>query len=442
MSSRWNSKVVVLTAVLMLALPVLAFAQTARLEGMRMQGDYVKDYTSIYTYPSQVSNVGNLFYGELGTSNGNNSTPSDRAVGGVMGNWWDGRFGTWAFHLRQSTPVLGGSSTSHPPSVSGPSFGGDPNTNNNEEFDIMWGKKLGGASVGARLNRSFYSTEVSTPTAKTTLAFDPSATFAGAIGQNMARNITGIGGGVGFEVNPNTNVELGLLYQTRTWENTTAPIGGATNGSEDSPTSYLFAARAMWQWQPNVMVTPVFRWYSYDLSRKSVTGGATSTFDNTLKGWQVGVAGNWALGTNDLMVWGLDFIQNKAEQIDPLFSFAGVAGADQDSTTVTESVSPRMFAALETHVNSWLTLRMGASKGAYSKFKNEPTRTTTNQVTTTGTTFEMSLGCGVKVGTLQFDAEMANQSYQYAHGFFGGTSGGGSSPGSGYFPRVTATYPF
>ena len=51
----------------MLALPVLGHAQTSRVEGMSLQGDYIKDYTGIYTYPSGVSSVGNLVYGELGT---------------------------------------------------------------------------------------------------------------------------------------------------------------------------------------------------------------------------------------------------------------------------------------------------------------------------------------------------------------------------------------
>jgi hypothetical protein len=438
MSSRWIKKSVALAVALAIALPVVASAQTSRLEGMTLQGDYVKDYTSIYTYPSQVSNVGNLFYAEVGNTFGGGSflnpgTVNDRSVGSVMGNICDGKFGTWAFHLRQSTPELGhGDLTGSVGGSINPS--GDPNTNNNEEFDIMWGRKLGGTSIGARLNRSFYQTVASNPAVTTTLGFDPSGGGTPQ-GQNLARNIMGLGGGVGFEMNPNTNVELALLYQSRTWESTVSPIGGATNGSEDSPTSYLFSARAMWQWQPNVMVTPIFKWYSYDLSRKSITGGTTSTFDNSLKGWQIGAAANWALASNDMLVWGIDFIQNKADQIDPIFSFAG-SGAT-DSTTVTESVMPRMFAALETHVNSWLTLRMGASKGAYSKLKNEYTRSTRGKFETTGTTFDMNIGCGVKVGSLMFDAVMADNSYSYANGLLGG-----ATPTGGFFPKVTATYPF
>ena len=62
------SKFVVLSALLLMALPVLAFAQTSRLEGMTLQGDYVKDYTNMYSYPSTVVNTGNLAYGEFGNT--------------------------------------------------------------------------------------------------------------------------------------------------------------------------------------------------------------------------------------------------------------------------------------------------------------------------------------------------------------------------------------
>ncbi len=44
-----NSKrfLIAMLAVL-IALPVVASAQTARVEGMALQGDYIKDYTAIY----------------------------------------------------------------------------------------------------------------------------------------------------------------------------------------------------------------------------------------------------------------------------------------------------------------------------------------------------------------------------------------------------------
>src|SRR5439155_9504785 len=154
----------------MLALPVLAQAQTSRVEGMSLQGDYIKDYTGIYTYTSGVSSVGNLIYGELGTAPGTPGTLFDRSVGAVLGNLWDGRDGTWAIHLRSLTPQLGqGDATAQP---NPGSLGFDPNTHSNESFDLMWGKKMGTNSVGLRLNRSFWKLEDDLAGVTTALKFD------------------------------------------------------------------------------------------------------------------------------------------------------------------------------------------------------------------------------------------------------------------------------
>src|SRR5262245_20623621 len=158
MHSRWLTVAIGLLVVRRLALPVVGLAQTSRVEGMSIQGDYIKDHTGMYTYPSCITTTGNLMYAELG-NNGvfNPSTGApftfDRQVGGVMDKLFDGRLGVWGLHLRQETPQLGqGDAFSQP----GAGFGGaDPNHNINEGFDLMWGHKAGTTSFGLRLNRSY-----------------------------------------------------------------------------------------------------------------------------------------------------------------------------------------------------------------------------------------------------------------------------------------------
>lgn len=344
MRARWISRTLILCAASMLALPVASSA-TSRVRGLAVQGDYVKDYTGIYTYISGVTNVGNLVYGELGDLNKFSADPAtasplDRSVGAVMGNLWDGRLGTWAIHLRQFTPQLGQGQRDTLANPAPGAFGEDPNFHTNETFDIMWGKKFGTTSVGLRLNRSFTSVEGDLTDlpgfgAFTTLKYDvnpstaPSEAYA-----NTHRNVLGFGGGLGFEMNPNTSGEVALLYQSRTFE-VTSP---AEKIEDDGAASYQLAARVMWQWQPNVVVTPVFKWYSYDLSTKSSIGGSA---DNSLKGWQIGAAGNWTLGQNDLFVLGLTFAENKAEQesgvITPPSPFTPFAVTDG---TITETIAP------------------------------------------------------------------------------------------------------
>ena len=410
MMNRRNLTILALGAALSLALPVMALAQTSRVEGMALQGDYIKDYSGIYTYTSGVSNVGNLIYGELGTAGPLAPATNDRSVGAVLGNLWDGRFGTWAIHLREQTPNLGqGDASSH----GAPGIGSDPNTNTNESFDLMWGKKFGTKSLGLRLNRSFGSQEF----AGTNVI--GGITKTEGIG-NLNRNVLGFGGGVGFEVNPTTNVEMNVLWQSRTFkvEDPTVP---ALTSEEDGPTTYQVAGRAMWQWQSNVMVVPVVKFYSYDTSVKNGTPAVVTK--STLKGWQVGLAGNWALGTNDLFVLGATFARNKQE-------------AANKNVLSTETFAPQVFAALETHLNSWLTVRFGANKAAWYTIKNEVVAPAGSTKTNGFSSFEMNLGAGLKFGNLQLDAILDN-SFPHNLPFF--VSGNNTA---NMFPKVTATYPF
>ncbi len=449
MSSRWILRSFA-TAAVLVALPVMAMAQTSRVQGMALQGDYIKDYTGIYTYVSGVSNVGNLVYGEMGNFLTNSNSPDitgdgfgdypltlDRSVGAVLGNLWDGRYGTWAIHLRQETPAIGqGDAFSQP----GVGSGIDPNHNTNESFDVMWGKKMGTTNVGLRLNRSYFRFKDEIPGVTTSLEFDAPSTPAGG-DPNLARNVLGLGGGIGFEMNPNTSVELSILYQSRTFESGTT---GGTKNEEDSPTTYSIAGRAWWQWQPNVMVVPVFKYYSFDLSNKITppAPGAATTFNNSLRGWQAGIAGNWTIGSNDLFVLGATFAQNKLEQEYDILGVGaalspGLATPLGPELKVTETIYPQVFAALETHVNNWLTLRFGANKGAWQTLKvDDLTAGADQEVNVDYSPFSMSLGAGVKLGTLQLDAVLNDQFPQTLGGFFS------QIPNFVSFPKVTATYAF
>ncbi len=413
------AKILVLGA-LMLALPLVAMAQTSRVEGMSIQGDYIKDYTGMYTYTSAVSNVGNLIYGELGVSTG--GTPTDRAVGAVMGDWWQGRYGTWAIHMRQFTPQLGQGDATSNPAPGSPPLASDPNFNTSEQFDVMWGKKFGTTAFGLRLNRSFGQVELDNNPVGLGNVSDLKFDFT-QFNPNLARNVLGVGVGLGLEMSPTMNLETNLMWQTRTFE--ISDTTGATVTEANGKTAFQIAARAWWQWQPNVMVVPVFKWYSYDLSTNT---GATHA-DNSLKGWQIGMAGNWTIGSNDLFVLGSTFAQNKIQQEVDLF------GAGFANGKITETFTPQVFAALETHVNSWLTLRFGANKGAWHRTDFDD-RSRPGDLIIHDSPFNMTLGAGMKVGSLQLDAIMNNA---FPHNGLNFISGNTTSP---LFPKVTATYSY
>lgn len=437
MRARRTLKAIVTCALAVLTLPSVVSAQTSRVEGMAVPGDYIKDYTGIYTYISGVTNVGNLVYGEFGRAIG--GTATDRAVGSVLGNLWDGRFGTWGIHLRQFTPSLGQGDAFTPVNPGG--FGSDPNFNANEAIDLMWGRKSGTTSFGLRFNRSYFRDQDALPGVITSVfQADPSGALTDP---NLARNVTGLGAGIGFEMNPNTNIELSLLYQNRSFEvsDTPVPPGVATSNEDDGPTTYMLAGRAMWQWRPDVLVIPVVRYYSFDLANKTVAGPTTTSFDNSLKGWQAGVSGNWTLGTNDLLVLGVAFAQNSVEQQYDIFGVAADIAASTgtpigDELKISEMITPLVFASLETHVNSWLTFRMGAQKGAYEKLTVEDQAASAREIETTSASFLMNIGTGVKLGTLQLDAVLNNTFPHTLGGFFSNIANFVA------FPKVTATYAF
>ncbi|MEO5989228.1 MAG: hypothetical protein ABIU54_08140 [Candidatus Eisenbacteria bacterium] len=429
-------------AALLMTLPVLASASTSRLEGMALPGDYTKDFTAIYGWPASVTSVGNLVYGELGNQlvNPTTGTPNgtERAMGAVLPNLWDGRFGVWAIHLRQQTPALGQGDVMTGPN---PGQGGnDPNDHQNESFDIMWGRKFGSTSLGLRLNRSFFSSEDETPGVTTLFEADGPGT-ANTGDPSLARNIIGFGAGLGFDLNTNTTAELSLLYQSRTFEVSTAP----TNTYEDDGgTTYMFAGRMMWKCQPNVLVVPVAKFYSFDLSQKIVNGGTTTTYDNSLKGWQAGIAGNWALGSNDLFVLGATVAQNKLDvQNDPFNLNGGILNGFgfSDEFEATETFLPQVFMSLESQVNSWLTLRLGANKGVIHTYKVKDNMTGNNQtLTLKDSPFNMAIGASVKTGALTFDAVLDDNFYNNPIAQLMGGSSANYGWNDTAFNKVSVTY--
>lgn len=380
-------------------LPAVASSSPARVAGLNVPGDYIKDYTGIFSYVSGVSTVGNLVYVEPG--NGGNN-----AMGAVLGNLWEGRLGTWGVNLRRLQPSLGQAVAFDPVNnqVSDPNLTG-------EAFDVMWGRKMGNGTFGLRINRSFFSDEVSTAT----------GTVEG--GGNGNRNIWGVGAGFGFAMNSNTDVEIGGLFQNRSFKDPAAGVGQPAE--DDGGTTYMLSGRAFMKGGNNLMVVPVAKIYSFDLS--SIDGSAPAvTTDAKLSGWQFGLAGNWTLGSDDLFVLGANFMGDKITQT--------VGAAPEQSQS--QTYYPNVFMALETHVNSWLTARFGAQNAMMYSLKNENLAPNTTE-TIKDHVFTFNIGASAKVGSLALDAVLTPQFWNNPVGATF-NNGLGSNP----FSRVSATYSF
>jgi len=432
MSSRMV-KWLILASVLLIAFPVVAGASTSRVAGLGIQGDYIKDYTNVFTYGSCVPNVGNLVYGELGNWNSDSRT-DDEAVGAILGNLWDGKYGTFGIHLRSEIRQLGQGDANTPIDADG---AWDPNENTSHSFDIMWGKKFGAMSLGLGLNRAYARLE-GDPTiwdgefgAYNDIKGDYRNT-SGPLGLNYNRNVLGFSGGLGYEMSPKLTLEGSILYQSRTFE---AKDTLGTKYSNDGSGAYLIAVRGLWQWQPNVLVVPVVRVYSITSKVKyedptaetPLTAAEKSPIDDSNSGWQAGLAGNWTLNQNDLFVLGATLGSST-------YKYKG----DNDGLydyKYDDTFMPLVFAALETHLNSWLTLRFGAQQGVFytEKYTNNITKNVTKDHYSW---FDMMMGASVKLGTLQLDATL-NPDFVHNGPYL--ISGENTS---GMFPKVTATYTF
>lgn len=394
--------------------PAVAFASTARMTGLGIPGDYVKDYTGMFTYLSSVNSTGNLVYAETGTMFGWNSV-GDRAMGAVLPNLFDGKAGVWALHMREYHPALGQSWWGAPINGGFESYDPNDNTSSSESFDLMWGTRMGSANVGLRLNRQFESYDDGTDTEEGN--------------GNDGRNILGFGAGIGFDMNENTSVEVAAQYQSRTFDE-----GDAVGDLEqDGGGAILIAGRAWMKVGPNTVLVPVVKLWSID---QSVTDG-TTTVDDKLSGWQAGLAGNWNVGRDDLFVLGAQILSNKEDM------------GDDDWT---ETLMPNVFMALETHLNPWLTFRAGAQQSVMATYKYETTGLTQ---TFKGSDFSFMMGTTVKMGNVQFDAVLdpaffnnpfaqllgnTNAVFEGA-GYYNNASrvGGGPTMGTA-FPQVSLTY--
>ncbi len=395
-------------------LPAVAFASTARMTGLNVPMDYTKDFTGMFTYTSCVNSVGNLVYADAGTYF-YSGTPHDQGVGAVLPNLFDGKAGVWAIHMRNWAPALG-QSWFLTPINGGNSFDPNQNTNTSESFDIMWGHRMGSANLGLRLNREFSS-------------YDNGSSTSEGNG-NDGRNIMGLGAGVGFDMNPNTSVEIGLQYQSRTFDNGATP---AT--TEDKAGAYLLAARAWMKGDGNMTLVPVLKYWSLDHG----TSNGTTTVKDEWSGWQAGVAGNWAVGQNDLFILGGQFMGNSEKM---------------ENEKLSETFMPNIFAALETHLNPWLTFRFGAQQAVFYTQKDEDT--SPGGVTTKDkySYFTYMMGTTVKMGNVQFDAVldpgflnnpfaqlMGGTNAVYEGTYYYGYDRANGGPGyATVFPQVSLTY--
>lgn len=383
-------------AALALLVPVLAAASSARLAGLAVPGDYVQDDAGRFTYLSATATQGGLVWVAPDAADNN-------AMGAVLPNLWGGRAGTFAVSLRRFAPALGQELYLDPAAISEL---GSPDVNTaGESLDLAWGRRMGERSLGLRVQRSFLSRS----TAAGTTEGDG----------NNGRNVSGFGAGYGFPLRGH-DTQVAFQYQTRDFKGTSLNTPSSAHSNRGG--TWLVAGRTFVKAGPSLTVVPSVRAYSFGRGFTNATG---QEFKSILSGWQAGVAGNWTLGANDLFVLGAQLVSNRNDLIS--------TGAN---VVRTESLSPNVFAALETQVNAWLRLRFGARNTVTYSIKDVPGSPLSTAQTIKRDTFFYNMGASVKLGGLDFDGVLTPN-------FFDGPAGNVlNGAGGPTFSQVSITYTF
>jgi hypothetical protein len=434
-----------LVAALVTLVPAAALASEARVQSLGLQGDFIQDYSNVYAYPSTIVRYQNLVYGDLGTKDvtggdlsefEDNSGPvpalqnGGRAMGAYL-NTWKWLPGTWGIQINENHNALS------------QAYGaGYYDRNRNEGITLLWGGKMGAASVGLSLEKSnARATDGNDVVAPYT--WSPASLSAAGMNARQAmntinaslgaedRNSWGVGGGVTFNwdgFGRQHQADIAVHYRDNTFEVSDAAAG--TTLQDNGNTSWAINARAQMAVSDNSYLTPVFNWYSMDRGSEftdTTTPANNFDFDNSVKGIQIGIAESWVLRESDLLVLGVSFNHQSITFDDPT-----VAGTPFD---LSYNTTPTVFGALEVHPASWWHVRMGAGKPVWSRL--ELTDNTAGTTTTIkDSPLQYALGTGFRLGNrLDLDA-VVNQDFSFTGGW--AASGNSETP----FSTLSMTYRF
>lgn len=456
MSSKLFAKLLVL-ALLVVALPHVASASSARVEGLGLQNDYVMDYTNVFVYPSLVGQYQNLVYGDLGRkdvtggtlsdfqdNNQSNTNDANRAMGAILGNLWGGKAGVWSLHFNENaTPMSAALGAQY--------F----NRNANEALDLIWGYKFQKMSLGITLNKSYSSEELQNGTlilrpftpGNATVA--PSGAFNARQFYNVIASVvgaqdwnsTGVGAGATFDLgesdHPTTlDVSGQLRWLTQEQSDTT----NATILAQDQGgVSYAVNARLHWGKSEDFHLMPVVNYYRMDLGVEGSdrTGATNYSFDRTATGFAGALVGSWKLRDSDWFWLGANYEMSKMD-------LEGVAGAIFDPVTgaqisdgghveVNYQNAPGIFGALESSLWPWFTVRLGAGKPLFSTLKITDKDAPELETKYKDSPLQYSVGVGFHFAKIDIDA-LVNQDFAFTGGYL--ASGNTETP----FSKLSATY--
>jgi len=402
MLKNWSRIALASFLVLMIGASV-AFATTARVRSLANTGDYISDDSAVNRWYSTLTSFGNQVNAEMGQWNGS-SLADTRGLSWTQSCGEDGKYGTYRISLNENA-------IDHPGFWIGNPFYqvhvpgnvdnlGDPLALNlwddtpMNKWDIAGAWELGEAiSLGVSVTQSKWSGEDQTVDAKASNSF-----------------VT-LGAGITWSNNDNMVLDGSLTYGMAGGD-----VSLGTQSVEwDSKTAVDIAARLFYDWKDNVTLVPVVEYATseYALSVTQVGAPPVDTLatpnGENISDFMLGLGMNMDVNQDNMLVFALEFMSRTTEISNP-------TTAVNDDLKTTQTYLPTVRLALETHVTSWMSTRVGAAKYLVTETtetnggdERKASAGTPTSVASPPPGFDWFLGCGFNVAEWTIDLELASE---------------------------------
>ncbi len=391
MSKNWSR--IALASFLVLSLGASSvFATTARVRSLANAGDYMSDNSNVNRWYSTLTSYANQVNAEMGAWDGF-SLADTRGLGWTHACGDDGKWGTYRISLNEASLNHPGFWIGNPfYSVHAPQdligFLNDPSGVFGEtpvnRWDLAGGWDLGETiALGVSITQSKWAWEDT--------------------GADQKASNSWFTMGFGFTWTNNDNTTLDALL------NFGQAGGDATDGTNtaewDAKTAFDVAARLFWDWQDDVTLVPMVEFASSDYSISTGPTANATPNGQKISDFMVGLGVNMDVNQDNMLVFALEVMNRKYEN----------SNEDSTSVTISESYMPTFRLALESHVTSWLTTRVGAAKYLVNtKFEYNGGEENVGVGTPTFISgspdgFDWFLGCGFNVAEWTIDLELAEE---------------------------------
>jgi hypothetical protein len=360
---------VLILSLLVVAMATSVMATTTRVNSLADTGTYIADDSNIFRWYGTLPSYSNMVMAEAGQAFPTGGSSTDVAFQALGMNHAIGEMGVIGVYLLNNS-IEDGSFYLYSPLETTSADGIPVQTT---KFAIMYGYEIEDVlAFGIGFTRSEGKLEVE-----------------GGAPALVASSFTTFGGGVRMDVGDAAYFDASLTYGTAGGE-----VGPPNGDLWSNSSSLAIEGRLFWEWLDDVTLVGHAGWMNFDYLQAAVAPGATGGIKGNA--FQLGVAANMDVNTNNMLVFAAEFIKYSDE---PSQKAAG------DAQEFNATVLPWFRMALESDINSWLTTRVGATKMMLKTEDTDPAgdKTTDTGFNTFGSDFEWFLGAGFHVGDWDVD---------------------------------------